>query len=241
MSNRFEVTFTDAGYGALTVVPELSLSASGGEVLVLLGSNGAGKTTSLRAVVGTVRTGSRSVRLDGEELSALNAWQLARRAIAFVPDGARCFANASVADNLTGVLEALKPRATSAERTRLFEMVFDIFPVLRERREQLAGSMSGGQRQMLAISRGLMMQPRVMILDEPSAGLAPKLVDEVFEALGRIKAASNCAIVMAEQNVAAAMSVADRCLILSEGRVVTQGSMEEVRNDERLRVAYLGL
>ena len=101
--------------------------------------------------------------------------------------------------------------------------------------------MSGGQRQMLAISRGLMMQPRVMILDEPSAGLAPKLVDEVFEALGRIKAASNCAIVMAEQNVAAAMSVADRCLILSEGRVVTQGSMEEVRNDERLRVAYLGL
>lgn len=239
--NRFEATFADAGYGALTVVPKLSLNASGGEVLVLLGSNGAGKTTSLRAVVGTVRTSARTVRLDGEDLSRLNAWQLARRAIAFVPDGARCFANASVIDNLTGVLEALKPNATPAERTRLFDRVFDLFPVLRERRQQLAGSMSGGQRQMLAISRGLMMEPRVMILDEPSAGLAPKLVDEVFEALGRIKAANNCAIVMAEQNVAAAMSIADRCLILSEGHIVTEGSIDEVRNDERLRVAYLGL
>ena len=146
-----------------------------------------------------------------------------------------------VADNLTGALEAVNPKATAAERTQLFEMVFDIFPVLRERREQLAGSMSGGQRQMLAISRGLMMEPRVMILDEPSAGLAPKLVEEVFEALGRIKAESNCAIVMAEQNVAAAMSIADRCLILSEGHVVTEGGIDEIRNDERLRVAYLGL
>jgi branched-chain amino acid transport system ATP-binding protein len=239
--NRFEVAITNAGYGALTVVPRLSLNASGGQLLVLLGSNGAGKTTSLRAAVGTVRTTARTVKLDGEELSRLNAWQLARRAIAFVPDGARCFANASVIDNLTGALEALRPKATQAERQLLFETVFDLFPVLRERRQQLAGSMSGGQRQMLAISRGLMMEPRVLILDEPSAGLAPKLVEEVFEALGRIKAENNCAIVMAEQNVAAAMSIADRCLILSEGHVVTEGSIDEVRNDPRLRVAYLGL
>lgn len=239
--NRFEATFANAGYGALDVVPKLSLSASGGEVLVLLGSNGAGKTTSLRAIVGTVRTAERMVKLDGKELSRLNAWQLARRAIAFVPDGARCFANASVIDNLTGALEAVKPKTPPAERERLFDLVFELFPVLRERRQQLAGSMSGGQRQMLAISRGLMMEPRVMILDEPSAGLAPKLVEEVFEALGRIKAARNCAIVMAEQNVAAAMSIADRCLILSEGHVVTEGGIDEIRNDQRLRVAYLGL
>ncbi len=239
--SRFEVAFADAGYGALTVVPQLSVAASGGEVLVLLGSNGAGKTTSLRAMVGTVRTGERTVKLDGEDLSRLNAWQLARRGIAFVPDGARCFANASVIDNLTGALEAIRPKAEPADRKRLFELVFDLFPVLAERRQQLAGSMSGGQRQMLAISRGLMMEPRVMILDEPSAGLAPKLVEEVFEALGRIKAAGACAIVMAEQNVAAAMSIADRCLILSEGQVIISGTIDEVRNDERLRVAYLGL
>lgn len=239
--NRFEATFVGAGYGALTIVPELSLDVSGGELLVLLGSNGAGKTTSLRAVVGTVRTGSRTVKLDGEDLSSLGAWRLARRAVAFVPDGARCFANASVIDNLTGALEALRPRATPAERKALYDRVFDLFPILRERRSQLAGSMSGGQRQMLAISRALMMEPRVMILDEPSAGLAPKIVEDVFEALGRIKAESGCAILMAEQNVAAAMSIADRCLILSEGKVMLQGQIDDIRNDERLRVAYLGL
>jgi branched-chain amino acid transport system ATP-binding protein len=239
--NRFEATFVEAGYGALTIVPGLSLDVSGGELLVLLGSNGAGKTTSLRAVVGTVRTESRVVRLDGEDLSSLGAWQLARRAVAFVPDGARCFANASVIDNLTGALEALKPRATPVERKRLFDRVFDLFPILHERRSQLAGSMSGGQRQMLAISRALMMEPRVMILDEPSAGLAPKIVEDVFEALGRVKAESSCAVLMAEQNVAAAMSIADRCLILSEGRIMLEGQIDDVRNDERLRVAYLGL
>lgn len=239
--NRFDVVLAGAGYGALTIVPELSFNVSGGELIVLLGSNGAGKTTSLRAVVGTVRTTGRSVRLDGEDLSTLSAWQLARRAIAFVPDGARCFANASVIDNLTGALEAVKPQTTSQERERLFDRVFQLFPILHERRRQLAGSMSGGQRQMLAISRALMIEPRVMILDEPSAGLAPKLVEEVFESLGQIKAASGCAILMAEQNVAAAMSIADRCLILSEGRIMLQGSIDDVRNDERLRVAYLGL
>jgi branched-chain amino acid transport system ATP-binding protein len=239
--NEFEVTLDGAGYGELVVVPQLALAASGGKVMVLLGSNGAGKTTSLRAVVGTVRTGSRSVKLDGEELSQLNPWQLARRAIAFVPDGARCFANASVIDNLTGALDALKPKAAPAERKRLFDVVFDLFPILHERRKQLAGSMSGGERQMLAISRALMIEPRVIILDEPSAGLGPKLVGEVFAALGRVKAASRCAILMAEQNVAAAMSIADRCLILSEGQVALEGNIDDVRNDERLRVAYLGL
>lgn len=239
--NRFEATFVDAGYGALTIVPELSLGVSGGELLVLLGSNGAGKTTSLRAVVGTVRTKRRAIRLDGEDLSSLGAWRLARRAMAFVPDGARCFANASVIDNLTGALEALRPHATPVERKVLYDRVFDLFPILHERRSQLAGSMSGGQRQMLAISRALMMEPRVMILDEPSAGLAPKIVEDVFEALGRVKAESGCAILMAEQNVAAAMSIADRCLILSEGKVMLEGRIDDIRNDERLRVAYLGL
>jgi branched-chain amino acid transport system ATP-binding protein len=239
--NRFEATIVGAGYGALTIVPELSLDVSGGELLVLLGSNGAGKTTSLRAVVGTVRTESRLVKLDGENLSSLDAWRLARRSVAFVPDGARCFANASVIDNLQGALEALRPRAKPAERKVLYDRVFDLFPILHERRSQLAGSMSGGQRQMLAISRALMMEPRVMILDEPSAGLAPKIVEDVFEALGRIKAESGCAILMAEQNVAAAMSIADRCLILSEGKVMLEGRIDDIRNDERLRVAYLGL
>jgi branched-chain amino acid transport system ATP-binding protein len=239
--NHFEVTIEGAGYGELTVVPSLSLQVSGGELLVLLGPNGAGKTTSLRALIGTVETQRRSLRLDGDDLSTRSAWQLARARIAFVPDGARCFANVSVEENLRGAAEAVSPGASEAERQRLLDQVFELFPILRERNRQLAGSMSGGQRQMLAIGRALMIEPRVLVLDEPSAGLAPKLVEELFEALGRIKKASSCAIVMAEQNFAAAMSVADTCVVLNEGHIALTGTMQEVAGNEKLRVAYLGL
>ena len=239
--NRFEVTIENAGYGELTVVPSLSLEVSGGELLVLLGPNGAGKTTSLRALIGTVDTRRRRLRLDGEDLSTRSAWQLARRRLAFVPDGARCFANLTVRENLRGAAEAASPSATAADLRRLIGRVFDLFPILRERAAQLAGSMSGGQRQMLAIGRALMIEPRVLVLDEPSAGLAPKVVEELFEALGRIKKASNCAIVMAEQNFAAAMSVADSCVVLNEGHVALTGTTAEVARNEKLRVAYLGL
>lgn len=239
--NGFEASFERAGYGELVIIPELSLRVSGGEVLVILGSNGAGKTTALKAVVGMVNTARRRVRLDGEDLSGLAIWQIVRRGIGFVPDGARCFPNASVLDNLKGALQAVKRRPGPGEQERLFEEVFALFPTLKERLSQLAGSMSGGQRQMLAIARALMTDPRVLILDEPSAGLAPKIVEELFEALGHIKARSGCAIVMAEQNVGYAMNIADRCLVLDEGRVSLAGSIEDVRKDERLRVAYLGL
>jgi branched-chain amino acid transport system ATP-binding protein len=208
---------------------------------VLLGPNGAGKTTSLRAVIGTVDTTRRSFRLDGQDLSGLSAWQLARARIAFVPDGARCFSNVTVEENLRGAVQAVSPNATHADRQKLLDQVFELFPILRERTRQLAGSMSGGQRQMLAIGRALMIEPRVLILDEPSAGLAPKLVEELFEALGQIKKASGCAIVMAEQNFAAAASVADNCLVLNEGHVTLAGTMQEVAKNEKLRVAYLGL
>jgi branched-chain amino acid transport system ATP-binding protein len=239
--NRFDVDIERAGYGELVILPQLDFSVSGGELLVLLGSNGAGKTTALKATVGAVQAARRSVTLDGEDMSRQPTWRLAHHGIAFVPDGARCFANATVEDNLVGALEAVRPGAPAAHRERLFADVFELFSILEERLGQFAGSMSGGQRQMLAIGRALMIEPRVLILDEPSAGLAPKLVEELFEALGRIKMTTDCAIVMAEQNVAAAMSIADRCLVLEEGRVVLAGPMEDVRRDERLRVAYLGL
>jgi branched-chain amino acid transport system ATP-binding protein len=239
--NRFQARIERAGYGDLVVLPHLEFEVSGGELLVLLGPNGAGKTTSLRALVGSADVAQRTIRLDDRDLSGLSAWELARAGLAFVPDGARCFSNATVEENLRGAFEALRPRGAHAERQRLFELVFDLFPVLHERLGQLAGSMSGGQRQMLAIGRALMIEPRVLVLDEPSAGLAPKLVEELFEALGRIKATSGCAIVMAEQNFAAAMSIADTCLVLDEGHVVLTGPIEEVRHNERLRVAYLGM
>ena len=239
--NRFQVSIEKAGYGDLMVVPHLDFAVDGGELLVLLGPNGAGKTTSLRALVGTVDVGRRALHLDGRDLSGLSSWQLAHAGVAFVPDGARCFANATVEENLRGAFEALRPRGAQAERRQLLDTVFGLFPILQQRQGQLAGSMSGGQRQMLAIARALMIEPKVLILDEPSAGLAPKLVEELFEALGRIKRAAGCAIVMAEQNFAAAMGIADTCLVLDEGHVALAGPIAEVRHNERLRVAYLGL
>lgn len=239
--NRFEVSLERAGYGELVVIPKLSFSASGGELLVLLGPNGAGKTTALRALVGTVDAERRGISLDGADLSDLPPWGLARAGVAYVPDGARCFSNATVEENLRGAFDATGRPSRPGERSRLFDLAFELFPVLRERLGQLAGSMSGGQRQMLAIARALMIEPRVLVLDEPSAGLSPKLVEELFEALGRIKATSSCAVVMAEQNFAAAVSVADNCLVLDEGRLALSGTVEEVRNNEKLRIAYLGL
>lgn len=239
--NRFQATVDRAGYGALSVIPHLAFEVSGGELLVLLGPNGAGKTTALRALAGTADTARRALRLDGQDLSALSTWQLAHAGLAYVPDGARCFANTTVEENLRGAFEALHPRAARVKRQRLLDGVYELFPVLKQRGSQLAGSMSGGQRQMLAIARALMIEPRVLMLDEPSAGLAPKLVEELFEALGRIKASAGCAIVMAEQNFAAAMGIADTCLVLDEGHVALSGPIDAVRHDERLRVAYLGL
>ncbi|MCW2239221.1 ABC transporter ATP-binding protein [Azospirillum canadense] len=239
--NRVQVRIEKAGYGDLMVVPHLEFAVSGGELLVLLGPNGAGKTTSLRALVGTVDVSRRTLRLDDRDLSRLSTWQLAHAGVAFVPDGARCFANATVEENLRGAFEALRPRGAQGERRRLLDTVFNLFPILHQRQGQLAGSMSGGQRQMLAIARALMIEPKLLILDEPSAGLAPKLVEELFEALGRIKDSAGCAILMAEQNFAAAMGIADSCLVLDEGHVALAGPAAEIRHNERLRVAYLGL
>jgi len=230
-----------AGYGQLVVLPSLEVAVSQRELLVLLGPNGAGKTTALRSLVGTVDTRARSLTLDGTDISRLSAWQLAQAGIAFVPDGARCFVNATVGENLEGAFDAVRAKARASRRNELRTLTFEMFPILRDRLGQIAGSMSGGQRQMLAIARALMIEPTVLILDEPSAGLSPKMVEELFSALGRIKEITSCAIIMAEQNFAAAVEIADRCMVLEEGHVVLSGSVEEVSHNERLRIAYLGL
>ena len=214
----FSAEIAGAGYGRLVVVERVAFAVDRGEMAVVLGPNGAGKTTTLRALFGTVSCRSRSLSLDGEALERLPSWKLPRRGAIFVPDGARCFPNLSVQDNLRGAYLATHPGAAIAAGARLFGSVHDLFPILRERADQTAGTMSGGQRQMLAVGRALMAEPKVLVLDEPSAGLAPKIVEDLFEALGRIKAESGCAIVMAEQNVGYAARVADHCIVLEEGR-----------------------
>ena len=239
--STFETAFAGAGYGRLVVVPELQLSVGKGELVVVLGSNGAGKSTTLRAIMGLVQTRKRSVTLDGEDLSACRAPLLPRHGIVLAPDGARCFADLTVIENLEGTFIACqKHRDLRSMRSRMSE-VFALFPILHEKRDQLAGTMSGGQRQMLAVGRALMVTPRVMLLDEPTAGLAPKIVEEMFEALARIKASQGCSILMAEQNVAFAQHIADRCVVIESGRLIAQGPMNEMAQSQILREAYLGI
>jgi branched-chain amino acid transport system ATP-binding protein len=239
--STFSAHIGRASYGALTVLQDIDFTVLPASMLVILGSNGAGKSTTLRALVGTVNTTGRRLQLGDADLSALASWRLPGRGMVLVPDGARCFPNTSVFDNLRGVFAALSPPGGAAEFRRRYDETVSFFPLLAERAKAMAGTLSGGQRQMLAVGRALMAQPSVLLLDEPSAGLAPKIVEELFEVFGKIKAERGCAIVMAEQNVGYAAQVADHCLVLEEGRQVLTGTMAEVASDERLRTAYLGL
>ena len=237
---RFSATLASAGYGRLKVLGALDIAADAGQMLVVLGSNGAGKTTALKAIMGTITSEGRRLSLDGRELADLPAWRLPRHGVVLVPDGARCFQNLSILENLHGAHVAVA-RAGKRPAEELLDHVFALFPILRERSASPAGTLSGGQRQMLAVGRALMADPRALLLDEPSAGLAPKVVEELFVALAEIKRRQRCAIIMAEQNVGYAARVADDCVVLEDGRVALAGPMQDVVQHERLRTAYLGL
>jgi len=239
--STFATAFTCAGYGRLVIVPEMQISVEKGELVVILGSNGAGKSTTLRAIMGLVQTQKRDVKLDGQNLSACQASLLPRHGIVLAPDGARCFSDLTVTENLEGTFIACQKRGDPRSMRSCISDVFALFPILHEKRDHLAGTMSGGQRQMLAVGRALMATPRVMLLDEPTAGLAPKIVEEMFEALARIKASQGCSILMAEQNVAFAQHIADRCIVIESGRLIAQGPMTEMARSQVLREAYLGI
>jgi branched-chain amino acid transport system ATP-binding protein len=239
--SRFKASIAGASYGRLQVVHGIELSVPTGELLVLLGSNGAGKTTTLRAFIGTVASTGRHLSLDGADLSAVASWRLPSLGVSLVPDGARCFPSLSVLDNLRGAHVAASGARALPEMAGVLEQIYAYFPVLRDRQSQIAGTMSGGQRQMLAVGRALMTAPRVLLLDEPSAGLAPRIVEELFEALAEIKRDSGCAIIMAEQNVGYASRIADQCFVLEEGRVALSGAFSDIAGRPELATAYLGL
>jgi len=237
----FQATIGEAAYDRLAIITDITAEVRGGELTVILGSNGAGKSTTLRALMGTIRCAGRKLVLDGKDLSHHAPWQLPHHGVVFVPDGARCFPSLSVLENLRGARLAIGQPADKAEMERGLDQVYELFPVLRQMSSRPAGALSGGQRQMVAVGRALMVNPRVLILDEPSAGLAPKVVEEMFEALGVIKRSRDCGILMAEQNVGLASNIADRCLVLEQGRMVLSGAMDNVARDPKLRSAYLGL
>ncbi|MEV4835981.1 ABC transporter ATP-binding protein [Nonomuraea sp. NPDC049486] len=219
----------DAGYGGLRVLHGLSLEVAAGEIVVLVGANGAGKSTTLRVASGLLRPTAGRVVFDGEELSGLPVHAVVRRGLVQVPEGRALFGPLTVAENLAmGAYHTGEP----ADR------VLELFPRLAERLDQRADTMSGGEQQMLAIGRALMTRPRLLMLDEPSVGLAPLMVRAVFAALGRIRE-SGVAILLVEQNAAQALALADRAYVIESGVITLSG--DDLAGDERVRRAYLGL
>jgi branched-chain amino acid transport system ATP-binding protein len=221
----------DALYGDSHVLHAVSFSVAEGRVLALLGRNGAGKTTCMNTVIGWLRPRKGSVRLFGEAIERLSPEAIARKGVGLVPQGRRVFARLTVRENLI-----VSGRGSGWNLQRVFEL----FPRLRERVEQLAGSLSGGEQQMLAIGRALMGNPRVLLLDEPSEGLAPLIVADVGRTIAKLKAQGQ-SIVLVEQNVKLAFDLADDVVILNTGRVVFAGPGDAVRNDEALLTQHLGV
>ena len=231
-----EIRALESRYGRIPALKGIDLSIGEGELVALVGANGAGKTTLLRALSGVQRVSAGQVVFEGQDITRAPSDARVRLGIVQVPEGRLVFAPLSVEDNLRlgGYTRTREESGASLER------VFEMFPVLKSRRRQPAGTLSGGQQQMLAMGRGLMAKPRLLLLDEPSMGLAPKLVAEIFAAIRALKAAGTT-IFLVDQNARAALSVAERGYVLETGRIVLSGSGEQLLADEQMKAAYLGL
>jgi branched-chain amino acid transport system ATP-binding protein len=231
-----EVQGLRAFYGLTQALHDVSFSLASGGITTLLGANGAGKTTTLRAICSMVRTQG-SIRFDGEPINGRPTEEIVRRGVGHVPEGRGTFTNLSVDENLR---VAAYTRADKAAVERDRQMVYEYFPILKQRLTQQAGTLSGGEQQMLAISRALMMSPRLMLLDEPSFGLAPLIVQEIFRIMRRINSEAKVSMLLVEQNAALALDLADHAYVLETGRVVMSGKAADVKSDEAIRKSYLG-
>jgi branched-chain amino acid transport system ATP-binding protein len=229
-----------AGYGKVQVLQGISLSVPNGTLVTLIGSNGAGKTTTLRAVSGMIAPESGRVELNGVNIAGMPPHQITRRGMAHSPEGRRVFPALSVTDNLLlGAFPRLTGARPKGDVNGDVGRMFELFPRLGERRDQLAGTLSGGEQQMLAMARALMLQPEVLLLDEPSMGLAPRLVEEVFATIRRLKEA-RITMLLVEQFAAAALDVADYGYVMENGRLSAEGTAERLKTDPAVRAAYLG-
>jgi branched-chain amino acid transport system ATP-binding protein len=241
--NSITVENVDAAYGAVRVLEDVSLSVGGGETVVLLGTNGNGKSTLMKCVMGMLRPRKGSIRaeIDGQshDLAGLTTEQIVDLGIALVPEGRRLFPRQTVEENL--LLGASRRKARAKIRTNL-DFCFEIFPRLAERKRQLAGSMSGGEQQMLALARALMLDPRILLIDEPSVGLAPLLVSRTIEAIKQLKDHYQLTVLMAEQNFTQALRIADRGYVIVHGKIAFEGgSADELNNNDLIRQFYLGM
>ncbi len=243
MASSLRISGIDAGYGGVRVLEAVSLEVGAGETVVLLGTNGNGKSTLMKCVMGIVRpaSGSITAEIDGEsiELVGRATEEIVDLGIGLVPEGRRLFPKLTVEENL--LLGAFRPRARSAIARNL-ESCYATFAVLRERRRQLAGSMSGGEQQMLALARALMSAPKILLIDEPSVGLAPVLVKRMIDKIGELKQSYDLTVLMAEQNFNQAIRIADRGYVIVHGQIAYEGgSPEALNNNELVRKFYLGL
>jgi branched-chain amino acid transport system ATP-binding protein len=229
-----------AGYGKVHVLHGITIEVPRGKVVTLIGSNGAGKTTTMRAISGMIRPTAGEITLNGKRIDDLESFQIAKLGLAHSPEGRRVFATMSVIDNLTlGAFPRLTGSRPKGDVSADLERAMDLFPRLKERRTQLAGTLSGGEQQMLAMARAVMLNPEVVLLDEPSMGLAPILVEEVFKIISQLKA-QGVTMLLVEQFAAAALNVADYGYVLENGKISVHGEAENLKNDPAVTAAYLG-
>jgi branched-chain amino acid transport system ATP-binding protein len=232
-----EVNDIHTYYGNIHALKGISLTVEEGEIVTLIGANGAGKTTTLRTISGILKPRSGDVHLEGEDLEKYKAHQVVYKGVAMVPEGRGVFARLSVSENLEMGAYSRKDKDGIAED---LERVFILFPRLKERQNQVAGTLSGGEQQMLATGRALMTSPRLLLMDEPSMGLAPVLVESIFETIEAINA-EGTTILLVEQNAQMALSVADRGYVLQTGEIVLQDTADHLRENEMVQKAYLGI
>lgn len=231
------ITDLRAGYGKIQVLRELSLSVQSTDYVAVVGANGAGKTTLLKAISGTVAVQGGSLDFDGHDLRTRAAHKIPALGIAHVPEGRQIFPGLTVLDNLMAGAWLQRDRA---QRQETIEQVHSLFPRLKERSAQVAGTLSGGEQQMLAVGRALMLRPKLIMLDEPSQGLAPKLVGEMYDQLQAVHA-SGTAILLIEQNTTVALKYAHRAYVMEHGRITMSGPCAELRGSDEIRKAYLGI
>jgi branched-chain amino acid transport system ATP-binding protein len=235
--SALEVTGVSAGYGLTQVLWDLSFAVEQGQLVALIGANGAGKTTTLKTICGTVQATSGSIRYKGSLISGKPVHQVVDQGITLIPEGRLLFSKMTVEENLRA---GSYLKRAKARKTKNLERVYEIFPRLKERRTQLAETMSGGEQQMLAIGRGLMQDPELIMFDEPSLGLSPILVDEIFRIIKTLHG-EGLTIFLIEQNVKQTMKVADYCYVMENGRIVQEGTSKALEADPKVREAYLGL
>ena len=235
-----EVSQLAAGYGKIEVLHGLNFQVPKGQVVTLIGSNGAGKTTTMRAISGMIQPRAGSIKLNGREIGGLDSYEVARSGLAHSPEGRRVFPTLSVEDNLTlGAFPRLTGSRPKGDVTADRDRIFELFPRLKERRAQLAGTLSGGEQQMLAMGRALMLNPEILLLDEPSMGLAPRLVEEVFRTIRRLKE-EQVTMLLVEQFAMAELEVDDYAYVLENGRIRFEGEAEKLKSDPAVKAAYLG-